>query len=189
MDQLRECLQYLINESIDPGTLRRKILTIATTETQLNYWRDAPSELQELYVPAIREVFPDPDVHMEAKEIWENNEIHECYLRTWRCIKDTLLVIDDKLKCYGFELGEMLVVQVGRLRDALVGLIVVDKFADEMDEIAKDGGNKWSHIPELWAIWDRLQRSMKCGCTACSPLTPEECADSVFVIPYLPLPE
>ena len=84
---------------------------------------------------------------------------------------------------------EMLVIQVGRLRDALVGLIVVDKFADEMDEIAKDRGNKWSNSPESWAIWDRLQRSMKCGCTACSPLTPEECADPVFEIPYLPLAE
>lgn len=198
MLQLRECRRNLIDESIDPGTLRKEVLAIATTETQLNYRRDAPSELQELYVPAIREIFPDPDVHMEAKEIWENNEIHECYLRTWRCIKDTLLAIDEKLSCYGFEPGEkkkmaamleMLVIQVGRLRDALVGLIVVDKFADEMDEIAKDRGNKWSNSPESWAIWDRLQRSMKCGCTACSPLTPEECADPVFEIPYLPLAE
>lgn len=198
MAQLRECRQNLIDERVDPGTLRRDILAIATTETQLNYRRDAPSELQELYVPAIREVFPDPDVHMEAKEIWENNEIHECYLKTWRCIKDTLLDIDGRLKAYGFVTSEkdkiiaileMLVVQAGRLRDALVGLIVVDKFADEMDEIAKDRGNKWSNNPELWSIWDRLQRSMKCGCTACTPLKPEDCADPVFEIPYLPLSE
>jgi hypothetical protein len=186
----------LINESIDPGTLRRDILAIATTETQLNYQRDAPSELQELDVPAIREVFPDADVHMEAKEIWEINELHECYLRTWRCIKTTLLEIDEKLKCYGYvsaekekmlAMLEMLVVQVGRLREALVGLIVVDKFADEMDEIANSRGNKWSNNPGLWATWDRFQRNMKCGCTACTPLCPEDCADPVFVIPYLPL--
>jgi hypothetical protein len=186
----------LINESIDPGTLRRDILAIATTETQLNYQRDAPSELQELYVPATREVFLDADAHMEAKQIWENNEIHECYLRTWRCIKTTLLEIDEKLKCYGFvsaekekmvAMLEMLVVQVGRLREALVGLVVLDKFADEMDEIAKSRGNKWSNNPELWAVWVQFQRNMKCGCTACMPLNPEDCDDPLFEIPYLPL--
>lgn len=196
MAQLRDCRRNLINESIDPGTLRRGILAIATTETQLNYRRDAPSELQELYVPAIREVFLDFDIHMEAKEVWENNEIHECYLRTWRCIKNTLLEIDEKLKCYGFvsaekekiiAMLEMLVVQVGRLREALAGLIVVDKFADEMDEIAKSRGNKWSTDPELWAVWVRFQRNMKCGCGACTPLDPEDRDDPVFEIPYLPL--
>lgn len=196
MDRLRECRQNLIDESVDPGTLRRDIRAIATTETQLNYRRDAPSELQELYAPAVRDVFPDADVHMEAKEIWENNEIHECYLRTWRCIKSTLLEIDEKLKCYGYvsvekkkiiAIFEMLVVQVGRLREALVGLVVVDKFANEMDEIAKSRGNKWSNNPELWLIWNRLQHNMKCGCTACTPLSPESCSDPVFVIPYMPL--
>lgn len=194
--KLRECRQNLINESIDPGTLRREILAIATTETQLNYRRDAPSELQELYVPTSREVFPDADVHMKEKEIWENNDIHECYLRTWRCIKTALLEIDEKLKCYGFvsvekekmiAMLEMLVVQVGRLREALVGLIVVDQFADKMDEIAKSRGSKWSNNPELWAVWVRFQRNMKCGCTACAPLNPEDCDDPVFEIPYLPL--
>ncbi|KAF3384268.1 hypothetical protein F1880_002997 [Penicillium rolfsii] len=196
MAQLRDCRRNLINESIDPGTLRRDILALATTETQLNYRRDAPSELQELHTPVIREVFIDPNVHMEAKEIWENNEIHECYLRTWRCIKTTLLEIDEKLKCYGFvsaekekmiAMLEMLIVQVGRLREALVGLIVVDKFADEMDEIADSRGNKWANNPELWAVWIRLQCNMKCGCTACTPLKPEDHDDPVFEIPYLSL--
>ncbi|KAJ5371309.1 uncharacterized protein N7496_007401 [Penicillium cataractarum] len=189
MNQLRNCRQNLIQESVDPGTLRRHIRGIATTETQLNYRRDAPSELQELYVPAVREVFLDADVHMEAKEIWENNEIDECYLRTWRCIKNALLGVDEKLKCYGFvsaekwkmvAILEMLVVQVGRLREALVGLVVVDKFADEMDEIAKCRGSKWSNNRELWSIWDQLQQNLKCGCTACTPLDPENCADPVF---------
>lgn len=196
MAQLRDCRKNLINESIDPGTLRRDILAIATTESQLNYRRDAPSELEELYVPAIRDVFPDAGAHMKEKEIWENNEIHECYLRTWRCIKTTLLEIDEKLKCYGFvsaekekmiAMLEMLVVQVGRLREALIGLIVVDRFADEMDETAESRGNKWSNNPELWAIWVQFQRNMKCGCAACTPQNPEDSYDPVFEIPYLPL--
>ncbi|KAI2789456.1 hypothetical protein POX_d04947 [Penicillium oxalicum] len=194
--RLRECRYNLLHETVDPGTLRRNIQSIAFGKTQLNFQRDAPSEVQELHVPVIRDVFPDPDIHMEAKEIWENNELHECYLRTWKSIQSVLLEIDDRLKCYGFvkeekmkmvAMLEMLVVQVGRLREALVGLIIVDRFADEMDEIATSKDRQWSSNPELWRIWSRLQRDLKCGCIACTPLAPKASDNPVFVMPYLPL--
>ncbi|KAF7717588.1 Uncharacterized protein PECH_007596 [Penicillium ucsense] len=195
LHQIQECRDNLIRENVDPGTLRRQIRTIALTETQLNYRRDAPSEIQELYVPITRDVFPDPDIHMEAKEIWENNEIHECYLRTWRCVQRVLLQIDDRLKCYGFAklekskmvaMLEMLVTQVGRLREALVGLVIVDRFADEMDQIAMSKDGQWSASSELWMVWNQMQQDMKCGCTACTPLDAVTSSEPVLEIPYLP---